>query len=346
MAKVTNFSQIRKNKPKVFQRLYDKNTRTAPVSNLQTFGDGATIPDEDAYKIIDKSLYDSIEDNMVIANDILGEGNLVNDHNDISKTIVEWYGVDADVDANTSMSGQPKSDGGGATSNVNTLPIPIIRSGWTMPKRNFDAFQQDSISQEDLDTRMIAAAGRSIGKEVESLFLEGSNITVNNSSIPGLLNHPNVNTGSLNEKWNTTFDSDLVGDIESDILEMINDAQNNGAPAGNSVLDVYYPTDATPNLTHTINDNNSRTLMDILEEKPAINSVNPAYYLDGLSDYTVLVVYRSPEFMSVERGADFSNVEWEPTGQMVHNWASLGAMVLRVTPSYDDKLPVVKYTKS
>lgn len=335
---LTTFSHLQKEHSKVANRLRKSSNS---VSALQTYD---TIPDDDAWKIIDDTLYDSIRDNMVIANDILGDQSLINSYNDLGKTVVKWYDVDEQVDGTVSMSGQPKGDSGGAISNVNTLPIPILRVDWTMPTRNLEAFQNDEISNEAIDTRMNAAAGRRLGKMTENLFLEGADITVNGSGIPGLLNHPDRVTGSITEDWDGTFDTDLIGDIEDDVLSIIKDAKDNGAPSGSDVIDIYIPTSAETNLNRTINDQNSRTVLDIIKEKPSVGNVKFSDYLDNKSPFTVLGIYRSPEFMTVERAADFANVEWEPTGEMVYNWASLGAQVLRVTPSFDNKVPIVVYS--
>lgn len=323
--------------PAVMERLIRAN---GDISALRT-NDGYLR--EDDWKTIDTVVKDITQKRLTVVQDMRNAG-MVNPINNLGVLLSQWETVTDMPDATQSMDGRQRGDKGALTYSLNTIPIPITHGDFEIPLRRALARERGSLGGMPLDMSTIQKVTRKVNEKLEYAALNGSGITVNGDTIPGLLDHTDRVTGSLTDGWEDSENRDPV----QDIINMRDELVSLGYPE-EGPYNVYVSSLYAPYLENDQNSYKTKTVKQRMKEITGINDVKVASKIphsnqSGVSDDHVLLVYMSSEDMVIDQAADIQVVEWAGEGGFVRDYKVFAAMVLRIMSDSSSQVGIVDYS--
>lgn len=238
--------------------------------------------------------------------------------NALGITQLQWEQGDEMTAAEVTMSGLTDAQRDRLTYELKTMPIPIIHKDFQINLRNLQSSQRFGTP---LDLSHAEAAARVVTEKVESVLFNGYNLAVAGSTIYGLTNEPNRNTGS-NVDWEvgTTSGADKLGDVLSMMDALITD--NMYGPYGMYVTPTAYTL-----LAEDYKADSDKTQLQRLLEIPGLEYILPSKDLGT----NVQIMHQLTNDVAEEVvGFEPTTVMWESHGGMMLNFKVMAIMLPRV----------------
>lgn len=305
----------------------------------------------DSYKFIDDVVSDAIKPALVLVRDLAASGFVQNIDN-LGQTFVQWESRGATPEAIQSMGLKTKGDNHRIKVTQNLLPIPITHADFEMDAREFMAGEN---AVQTMDTSMIAEDSYQVGRKIESVAWAGNDsMTVNGSDLPGIIDHPNRITGTMDAAWLNLARTTL--DIDKAVLDVTSMKQDLVDAGYQAPYRLYVPSAYGAALDSDTSTSYQETLKDRLLKIDGIEAVEIAFELPdtnttGFTVDTICLIAWNATNIDLVSGSDIVTIPYEEPGGFSMNWKILAAQIMRIKPRYpkdSDTLTagVVTYTKA
>lgn len=219
-----------------------------------------------------------------------GLGTLVAQYNKVSET----------SGANTSISGTGSGQKDLVDYDIAGVPVPVIFKEFEINQRYLESSR---LLGNGVDVTNAQAAARVVGEKIESMLIAGdTSINLNGSTIYGVTNHPNRNTGSATGDWGTI--SNIVSTVASMTTALKGD--NYRGPYGLFVADTQYDQAAQSFYT----DGSGQSALDRILRLPNISFVDSSAWLTDGEAVLVNLSRDVVELAYVPSYFPATNLEW------------------------------------
>ncbi len=292
------------------------------VNSLRTNG---LLRDEE-WKVMDNNLIEVAKERLVAVQELVSRGLTFNIGNGLGKTILEWETLSDIEEAMVSMSGVTADEDDTPQFDLESMPLPIIHRGFTINIRKLHASRTTG---ESLDFTTQKLASRRVMEKIEAMFYNGHATRVGASRIFGILNHTDINTGSITASWDnpaTTGAQKLT-----DVLAMIEDleADNMFGP-----YVIHLTRAAFTLLGNDYKAASDKTQLQRLSEVPGIDKFLPS---TNMTVGTVAMNQMTSDVIDEVIGLQPTIVQWESQGGMMFHYKVLAIMIPRVRATFTNQ---------
>lgn len=270
----------------------------------------------------DQVVIDVARDRLVLFDDLINMGLTFPIENALGTTKIEWEQLSDMEDAEITMDAVTPVQRDRPIYTPKSIPLPIFHKDFRINIRVLEASR--SMGQP-LDTTMVSIATRKVAELMETTLFDGATLVGDTSSIQGLTNATNRNTGSIPIDW------ELVGAtgelIVTDVLNMIAalETDNMYGPYG-----LYVPQTYFNKLRNDYKANGDRTILERILAIPGIQFVRSTTRLSGGGTGEVILLQLTSDVIDVVVGQQPTPIEWTTEGGMIHNFKVMAIMVPRV----------------
>lgn len=288
------------------------------------------------WRQLDQAIIGIAENRLNGVNDLISNGLVYNLGNGgMGTTVLESHSVSDAYEADLTMDGLTRSKNDRPVYTTTYLPIPIIHVDYEINTRVLAASRNMGNA---LDTTAAERAARRVAEKLESMLFTDTSYAFGGGTIYSYLNHPNINSASLNYHWN---DSGATGaTIIDDVLTMKQASINDYfygpwmlyiPTAYETVLDADYDT-STPGTT-------------IRERILKIAGIKDVKVVDTLTADKVLLVQMTSDVVRLVRGMGLTNIQWGEEGNMVTKYKVMTIQVPQIRSDYNGRSGIVLATK-
>lgn len=253
-----------------------------------------------------------------------GLGTLVAQYNKVSET----------SGANTSISGTGSGQKDLVDYDIAGVPVPVIFKEFEINARYLESSR---LLGNGVDVTNAQAAARVVGEKIEDMLINGdTNINLNGSTIYGITNHPNRNTGSATGDWGT------ISNIVSTVAAMTSTAKgdNYRGPYGLFVADTQYDQAAQSFYT----DGSGQSALDRILRLPNISFVDSSAWLDDGEAVLVNLSRDVVELAYVPQYFPAANLEWMSGDGMSNMFKVMAVFAPIVKADYSGRSGIVHIT--
>lgn len=253
-----------------------------------------------------------------------GLGTLVAQYNKVSET----------SGANTSISGTGSGQKDLVDYDIAGVPVPVIFKEFEINARYLESSR---LLGNGVDVTNAQAAARVVGEKIEDMLINGdTNINLNGSTIYGITNHPNRNTGSATGDWGT------ISHIVSTVAAMTSAAKgdNYRGPYGLFVADTQYDQAAQSFYT----DGSGQSALDRILRLPNISFVDSSAWLDDGEAVLVNLSRDVVELAYVPQYFPAANLEWMSGDGMSNMFKVMAVFAPIVKSDYSGRSGIVHIT--
>lgn len=199
----------------------------------------------------------------------------------------------------------------------NSIPVPIVSSGWTLNMRQLAMSRKTG---QPLDTIKAYMAAYAVAVKTEDLFLNGAGtFKSNGNSIYGLRNTPAALSETITTDWgDDTVDGEMIVDEVNQWVQTLKNQKHNGP------FTLYLPQRLEYKLTKDYKKESDKVITTrILEGVKSIKSIE---FLETLNldpedstKYNVeaFLVELKKQTIAVLDGMDLTNFQWQKKGPFV-----------------------------
>lgn len=251
------------------------------------FCQNANIP-TDFWKEIQGELVTAARDRLNVV-EMFRENDLVETGGDMGTTVSTWADIPDLGDAVQAMDFDVEAaQQQQFPSNSNIVPLPVTYQVFPTSVR----MQGGTIGDEDFtyESSLGQASAVSVAEKLEDTALNGTDVTITvdstQSSGPGIESWGSRLTGNLNAVWTDVTSRNIVGDNDSDINSMLQDASDQNFNGPFAVL-------VPGNYDHVLDedyDTSGGSLMTIRDRIERMNKVEEVRVVDRMSDDVVALV--------------------------------------------------------
>lgn len=233
--------------------------------------------------------------------------------------------------ATVNLTGQTTQDLDKVDYLLKGVPIPVIHKAFNIGERSLEASRRMG---QPIDTVNAYEASRVVAEELERMFFDGAhNVELNQDTIYGVTNEPNVNTGSAEGDFGT------LSNVLPTFTAMVSDAAdaNMHGPFEAWVYKTQYI-----EMMEVYTDGSGQSAMErVLNAIPSLNAIHPADYL---SAGEIVLAQMTPNVLGLALYDMNMIVEWPSGDGMTHHFKimTIGAPVVR--SDYDSQSGIVYYT--
>jgi len=287
---------------------------------------------KDEWLQFDTALIEVARDRLKLVAMLVGANLSFNISNGLGTTILEWEQVSDMEPANVSMAGVTRGDQDTLEFTLQSMPLPIIHTDFTLNIRKLEASR--TLGQP-LDTAQASLAGRLVAEQTESMVIAGHATRVGSAQIFGLTNAPNLNVVAMS--GTTNWDTDATGaQILADVLTSIAALQNDNMYGPYALLVNYAQWNR---LLEDFKTNSDKTILQRLRELEDVNSIvaskqvptGEAYFIQLTRDVIDEVIGLQP-----------TTVQWESQGGMQLHFKIMSIMIPRVRSTVTGQSGVAK----
>lgn len=248
-----------------------------------------------------------------------------------------WENVSEFGDADVSMSAEAPPSEDGIQYGGNGVPVPVVKKGMRVGRRQLLASRERG---QELPVDGVTAATRTVTERLENLFAYGWDRDVDGFSLPGFMNHPEVDGVTVPGAW----DSD-ASNVRPTIKNLISalDVDNNYGPGetgyvlhlgpkANRVIADSIDPDGTGDLNLRQRIQNDFTEISRIERTAALDPGDAFLYKP------------TTETFKVGMAADLQTLEWESGSGMTSHVNVMAAMAPEIRSDVNGNVGVAKAT--
>lgn len=266
-------------------------------------------------------------------NDLRRKG-LVYNAGNLGTSIVEWDSSSDMTPAEINMAGTVSTEKDKIAYTPAGVPIPIIRKDWEINLRRLLASRNQGAS---VDVITAEQAAIKVAERSEEVLFNGVSITVSGFTIYGYTNHPQRNTGALDNDWaaDATTGKEILQDVRA--MKAALEADRHYGPYTLYVNGEYW-TKLSEDYSDAKGDN---TIYDRLLAEKGIEAVAVS---DVLGADQVVLVQLESGVIDLAVAQDVTNVQWDSGDGMMANFATLAAWAPRIKTDFDNRLGIAHFT--
>ena len=177
---------------------------------------------DDEWESVDEELVSVAQERLSIVDTLL-DSNLTRTLS-LGTLTDTWENVTEFGDAEIGMSAEAPSTEDGIQYGGDGVPIPVVKKGFRVGRRQLLASRERG---QSVQTDGATAATRTVTERLENLFAYGWDRDVDGHSLPGFMNHPNVDSASVPGEWDVD-----ASNVRPTVKNMISalDVDNNYGP--------------------------------------------------------------------------------------------------------------------
>jgi hypothetical protein len=248
-----------------------------------------------------------------------------------------WENVSEFGEADVTMSAEAPASEDGIQYGGNGVPIPVVKKGMRVGRRQLLASRERG---QQVQTDGVTAATRTVTERLEKLFAYGWDRDVDGYSLPGFMNHPDVDSATVPGSWST--DVQHVRPTIKNMISVLDVDNNYGAgetgyvlhlpPAENRIIADSIDPDGTGDLNLRQRIRNDFTEISRIERTAA------------LKDGEAFMYKPTTETFKVGMAADLQTLEWESGSGMTSHVNVFAAMAPEIRSDIKGNVGVVKVT--
>lgn len=272
----------------------------------------------DEWRDLDRTVVTVATERLNIVADLRGRG-LVRNLGGLGTLMAEYERMGDMGPANVDMSGVTRPDEDTIGFDLDGVPVPIIHKGFRINIRRLEASRRLG---QGLDVVQGEVSARKVAEKLEDLFFNGSAITVQGRSIPGLTTHPNRATLTITD-WTVAATRTPIADVLRAIA-----AATAAGYYGPFMLYI------SPSFwTAMLEDYKAESDRTLLERLRGIEGILDVKASDRLSGKQFVLVQFTSDVIQLGEALGITPVDWEEVGGMEQHFKVMTAAVplLRTT---------------
>jgi hypothetical protein len=290
---------------------------------------------DDEWEAVDEELVSVAQERLSIVDVALEEG--LTRNISLGTLTDTWENVSEFGDADVSMSAEADPSEDGIQYGGDGVPVPVVKKGMRIGRRQLLASRERG---QELPVDGVTAATRTVSERLENLFAYGWDRDVDGHTLPGFMNHPEVDSASAAGDWNAD-----AANVRPTIKNMIStlDVDNNYGPgetgyilhlppAKNRVIADSIDPDGTGDLNLRQRIQNDFTEISRIERTAALEPDEAFMYKP------------TTETFKVGMAADLQTLEWESGSGMTSHVNVFAAMAPEIRSDINGNVGVVKVT--
>lgn len=291
---------------------------------------------DEEWEAVDEELVNVAQERLSIVDVALQEG-LTRDIS-LGTLTDTWENVSEFGEADVSMSAEAPASEDGIQYGGDGVPVPVVKKGMRIGRRQLLASRERG---QELPVDGVTAATRVVSERLESLFAYGWDRDVDGHTLPGFMNHPEVDDAEVPGEWDAD-DSNVRPTVESMISVL--DVDNNFGP-GDTGYVLHLPAKQNRIISDSIDPHGSGDLnlrnriMDDFSDE--ISRIERTAALDAGEAF----MYKpTTETFKVGMAADLQALEWESGSGMTSFVNVFAAMAPEIRSDINGNVGVVKAT--
>jgi len=303
---------------------------------IPAIGTNATLR-RDEWKTLDDAVVRAKDYRLGGIDDLVSQGLVYNLGNAMGTTVLEWHDVVGNLEAEMTMDGVTRAQGGRVDWKHNYIPIPIIHVDYEI---NMRALATSRNMGNPLDTTLAERAARAVMERLENMLFTnltysfGEKDSHGNNTIFSYVNHPDRNQISLVNAWTDSAVSgkDIVDEVISWKQKSIDDRHYG---PWTIYIPAAYETKLDEDYTGATPDTAPNTT--IRQRIMAIDRIKAIKVSDTLTADNVLFIQMTPDVVRLIRGMGLQNVEWDTEGKFVTKFKVLTIQVPQIRSDADGR---------
>jgi hypothetical protein len=318
------------------------------ASNAMAFrllNSGLSVPElrslspleEDAQRLIDKTVTDVGLERLVFAGDILAAGLTYPLPDPLSVMEVAWESISKTGGAQRTMNPSARGENQLPDRKMSSIPIYLTTDDFSMGIRTLKMSERVGTP---LDTTLVQQATRRVNEAIEDAAINGAGITIGNGTTPGVLNAPNANQYALTADWTGTNTIGTTGPaMVTDVLNMIGILQGKkrygpytlyvGTKAGNLTAGDY-KTNTTDTINNRLLQIPGLTAIKVADQMPGGATGPQCFLIQMTSDVVDMITGQAPTV-----------IPWTSNDGFTLFWLVMAIMIPRFRTDYDGNSGIV-----
>lgn len=283
---------------------------------------------KDEWQEFDKAIIKPARDRLVGVGALVSRGLTFDLPNAMGKTEVQWETSSDLTPAQETMDGINFTENDAIKFVLNTIPAYITHKDFYINLRKLEASRNLG---ESLDVSQAESAARQVAERIEDSLFNGSSITVNGNSAPGLTNEGNRNTADFKGSVSWSASAKTGEDILEDLLTM-KQGEIDDLHFGPYIL--FISTNMETKLDEDFKANSDKTIRERLLQ---VSSIQDIIVADHLTADNVLLVQTTSDVVDIVMGLQPTTVFWQSQGGFRLNFKVMSIMLPRVKARQDGK---------
>ena len=283
---------------------------------------------KDEWQEFDKAILKPARDRLVGVGSLIAKGLTFDLPNAMGKTEVQWETSSDLTPAQETMDGINFTENDAILFVLNTIPAYITHKDFFMNLRKLETSRNLG---EPLDVTQAESASRQVAERIEDTLFNGSSITVNGNSAPGLTTEGNRNTAGF--KGGTSW-SDGAKTGEDILEDLLTQKQGLIDDLHFGPYTVFISTNMETKLDEDFKANSDKTIRQRLLE---VSSIQDIIVADHLTADNVLMVQTTSDVVDIIMGLQPTTVFWQSQGGFRLNFKVMSIMIPRVKARQDGK---------
>jgi len=289
----------------------------------------------DEWKDLDQVVIKAAQERLVAVQQVIGRGLTYNIPDGLGKTVLSWQDSSDIEGASVSMDALSRGQRDRPEYDISYMPLPVIHKDFSFGIREIAASRNGGMP---LDTTMAELSARKVSEMIEQIFFQGySAYTFGGGTIRGLVDFPDVNSGSLAAAWDESAASGttMVNDLITMKQALIDDKHY--GPYG-----VWIPTEYETALDNDYVSGYPKTIRERLNQVANIDFIQVA---DKMTGAKVAMVQLTADVIRMVIGLNITVVEWESEGGLKKNFKVMAIMLPQPRSNQADQSGIAIYSE-
>lgn len=288
---------------------------------------------DEEWETVDDELVQVAQERLSIVDTLL-EQNLTRSLS-LGTLVDTWENVSEFGDASLGMSAEAPTDEDGIQYGGDGVPVPVVKKGFRVGRRQLLASRERG---QSIQTDSVTASTRTVTERLENLFAYGWDRDVDGHSLPGFMNHPNVDSASVPGAWDTD-----ASNVRPTVKNMISalDVDNNFGPGATGYI-LHLPAAKNRIISDEIDPygtgdlNLRQRIMDDFS-----NEIASIRRTAALEPDEAFMYKPTSETVKVGMAADLQALEWESGSGMTTHVNVMAAMAPEIRSDVNGNVGVV-----
>jgi Family of unknown function (DUF6260) len=318
------------------------------ASNAMAFrllNSGLSIPElraaspleDNAQRIVDKSVTDVGLERLVFAGDIISAGLTYPLNDPLSVMEVAWESISKTGGAQRTMNPSARGENQLPDRKMKAIPVYLTTDDFSMGIRTLKMSERVG---QPLDTTLVQQATRRVNEAIEDAAINGAGVTIGSGTTPGVLNAPNANQYTLTVDWTAPNVIGTTGPkMVDDVLAMVGIAQ---ADKHYGPFTLYVGTKAGLGLAGDYKTNTTDTINQRLLQIPGLTAIKVADQMPGgPTGPQAFLIQMTSDVVDMITGQSPTVIPWTSNDGFTLFWLVMAIMIPRFRTDYDGNSGIV-----
>jgi hypothetical protein len=290
---------------------------------------------DDEWEAVDDELVSVAQERLSIVDVALEEG--LTRNISLGTLTDTWENVSEFGEADVTMSAEADPSEDGIQYGGNGVPVPVVKKGMRIGRRQLLASRERG---QELPVDGVTAATRTVSERLEKLFAYGWDRDVDGHTLPGFMNHPEVDSASVPGEWEAD-----AANVRPTIKNMISvlDVDNNYGP-GETGYVLHLPPAENRVIADSIDPDGTGDLNLRQRIQQDFTEISRIERTAALKEGEAFMYKPTTETFKVGMAADLQTLEWESGSGMTSHVNVFAAMAPEIRSDINGNVGVVKAT--